>query len=76
MSALIEALALFGITTLLIWGLRYCLRTGVATPGHYIQSNRDKQPVLFWLQVFIYALAALASFALAIQCLGRAGLEW
>ncbi|MES3094506.1 hypothetical protein [Sphingomonas aerolata] len=76
MSALIEALALFGITALLIWGLRRCLRTGVATPGHYIQSNRDQQPVLFWLQLSVYALAALASFALAIQCLGHASPGW
>lgn len=76
MSALIEALVLFVITALLIWGLGYCLRTSVAAPGHYINSNRDKQPVRFCLQLSVYALAALASFALAIQCLGRAGLEW
>ena len=44
MSVLTEALALFAITHFLIWGLRYSLRTGVATPGHYIQSNRDQQP--------------------------------
>lgn len=72
----LEAIALLGLTAFLIWGICHCLRTGVATPGHYIQSSRDKQPLLFWLQLAVYALAALGSFALAIQFFGRAGWDW
>jgi len=75
MDALVEAIALLGLAVS-IWGIFHCLRTGVATPGHYIPSSRDKQPVLFRVQLTVYALVACASLALATQCVSRAGLDW
>jgi hypothetical protein len=73
MNSTVEAGLLIILAAVLGWGIRHCLKTGSATPGHYIRSDREREPVLFWLQLTVYGLAGFAALALALQRLGLFG---